>query len=120
MLEINWEMVEKIGIAGVSLCALYFCYKMVLLFIQQWKISTEAINRNTEGFQKLTEVFEMQARKEREFQRETLAVIYEHRELSRQTNDIVHALHRHLIGENYSTYIKGEKSNEYHTETNTY
>lgn len=110
MVEVNWEMIESVGVAGVALFALYVIYKVVLLFIHQWKTSTEAINRNTEGFTSLIEFLEEQAERERALQRETLS-------LSRETNAIVHSLHRHITGSDYLTYIKGEEKDAHYPKT---
>lgn len=73
--EIEWSALEKIGIAGVSALALWILYKLVVMFFDQWKVSTEVVNRNTESFNELTKVFEKSHQREIDFQKEVLEKI---------------------------------------------
>lgn len=94
--NMDYTIIEKIGIAGVAFVAIYFGYKMMEIFIAQWKVSTEAINRNTESFEKLTEVVDRAAKREQEFQREATELLYEIRDLTRETNYHTHKIFLHL------------------------
>lgn len=81
---------EKAGIAGVCIALMIVGYKIFQLFINQWKnstdaqnISTEAVNRNTQSFEKLSAVFEKQHERELQFQQEVRTTMHDtHRKVT--------------------------------------
>lgn len=66
---------DKVGIAGVAIAILWFGFKVFQIFVQQWKQSTDAVNRNSKSFEKLSVVFEKQSAREEKFQENVLATI---------------------------------------------
>ena len=86
----EWAILEKVGIAGVALGGFWIMYQLFILFMNQWGASTEALNRNSDGYEKLSKVFEQSHEREMEFQKEMLSV-------SQDTNDKVTEMHRELL-----------------------
>lgn len=98
-MEIDWgNVIEKGGIAGVSIAILYFGYQFFKLFISQWKNSTDSLNKNTAAFTKLSTVFEKQAARDEVFQREITTLLKEGIATSEDTNKKVTELHVKVIG----------------------
>ena len=95
--ELDWAILqnlEKIGIAGVAVFAIYIGYLAFKLVLDQWKQSTEAVNKNTEAFTKLSEVFERQAEREVDFQKEVLSMLKDGQATIKDTNQKVTEIHR--------------------------
>lgn len=69
MVEINWaQLVEAGGIGAICFAVIYFGHKIFLTFIEQWKNSTDAVNKNTEAFTGLSTVLQQSHQRELEFQ----------------------------------------------------
>lgn len=89
----DWTTMEKAGIAGVAIFALWCGLQMCKLMMNQWKSSTETVGKNTEAFIQLSNVFEKQAERELEFQRETTALLKSGIETGQDTNRKVTEIH---------------------------
>ena len=80
----------KIGELGIGVVALIVLYKVITLFVDMWSKSTDAINRNTEGFQQLSNTLARSHEREVEFQKEAIRMLKENSDLHAET-------HRNLI-----------------------
>lgn len=69
------SFLESIGGVGLAVVLAYFGYKIIMFMIEQWKSSTEALNKNSEAFNKLSVVFEKSDERQIEFQKEILIVM---------------------------------------------
>lgn len=110
----NWTALEQVGIAGVALGAIYFGYKIVSLFIEQWRVSTEAINRNTESFEKLTEIVDRASKREQDFQKEASGLLYEILDISRDTGRTTRKIYDKFLYY-FNEEDKEAKKNEQHS-----
>lgn len=99
LVQFDWSSFKEMGGLGVSAIAIYFGYRLVVLFIDQWKASTEALNRNTDSFKKLSEVFETQATLEREFQKEVLRLIHDSHDIVTDTSRKVTRMYDKIMQE---------------------
>lgn len=90
----DWAVLEKVGIAGVAVVAIWAMYKVFVVFMNQWSNSTDALNRNTEGYKSLSRVFEIAHERDLEFQKEMMS-------LSKDTNRKVEELHTELVKQKY-------------------
>lgn len=90
----DWSVLEKVGIAGVAVVAIWVMYKVFTLFMNQWGNSTDALNRNTEGYRHLARILETSHERDIEFQKELLT-------LSKDTNRKVDELHTELVKQKY-------------------
>lgn len=99
IVQVDWSSFKELGGLGVSAIAIYFGYRMVVLFIDQWRVSTEALNRNTDSFKKLSEVFETQSTLEREFQKEVLRIIHDSHEIVADTSRKVTRIYDKIVVE---------------------
>lgn len=88
---------DKIGITAVSIAIMYFGFKVFQIFTTQWKQSTEAVNRNTKSFEKLSAVFEKSNEREMEFQKNVMAMLSDGNKLIVDTHKKVGELHGSLI-----------------------
>lgn len=86
----DWAILEKVGIAGVAVAGFYVMYRVFILFMEQWSASTQALNRNSDGYEKLSKVFEQSHEREMEFQRDMMHI-------SKDTNEKVTKLHQELV-----------------------
>ena len=69
MVEINWaQLVETGGIGAICIGVLIVGYNVIRIVIEQWKNSTEAVNKNTEAFTGLSTVLQQSHQREIEFQ----------------------------------------------------
>jgi hypothetical protein len=94
-MELDWgAVIEKGGIATISVVALFIGYQVTKLFIGQWKASTDAMDRNTQGYEKLTEVFTKSAEMEEQFQKEVVGMLRQGHYIAEDTNRKVHEIHR--------------------------
>lgn len=104
MVEFDWSVVEKVGIGGLGVVALFVIFRLTLLFIQQWNESTKALNRNSDAYNKLAEIFENSSNQQKQFQKEQMEFQRQQMEfqkemllLTKDTNTKVTALHDKLI-----------------------
>jgi hypothetical protein len=97
LVQVDWSILTNIGIGGVSLAALYCIYRLATLFIDQWRLSTDALNRNTESFKQLAQVFETHATLELNFQREVLRIIRDSHDLVYDTSKKVTRLYDKML-----------------------
>jgi hypothetical protein len=88
---------EKFGIAGITIAILIVGYKLFLVFIQQWKSSTDAVNRNSKSFEKLSTVFERQAVRDEKFQERVLFELNDSSRVAIDTNKKVTELHGAVV-----------------------
>lgn len=96
-MEFDWSVIEKGGIAVISVTVIYFGYHVFRLVVEQWKNSTDAVNKNTEAFLELSKVFERSHEREVEFQKEALEILRESHKLNRDTNIKVREIHDKII-----------------------
>lgn len=89
-MQFDWSILKEVGLGGVALALIFFGYKVIMFLLEQWRASTEALNRNTDGYTKLSEVFEKSHEREMEFQEKML-------ELTKDTNKKVSELHSQVI-----------------------
>jgi hypothetical protein len=93
----DWKIItETVSIGGLSVVAIYLIFKMVVLFMEQWQNSTEAVNKNTGAFTQLSEVLERSNQREMEFQERALAVLQANNELAKDTNEKVSDIQRKI------------------------
>lgn len=77
-MSVDWTVVlEKSGIGGALILLIYFGFQGFKLMINQWKSSTEAVNKNTKAFVQLSHVFEKSSQREIEFQKEIMKLLNE-------------------------------------------
>jgi hypothetical protein len=88
---------EKVGIAGLAIVTLWVFFKIFQLFMGQWKQSTDAVNRNSKSFEKLSAVFEKQAEREEKFQHTVISAIAESARIATDTNAKVSEIHGNLV-----------------------
>src|SRR4051812_32459383 len=102
-LGFDLSMLEKLGITGVvalALIVVIFGIKSGLqlfqLFMEQWKNSTDAVNKNTDAFMELSNFFKRANEKEEQFQKDIMAELRDGVRVARDTNervkDIQHSL----------------------------
>lgn len=91
MVEFDWAALKDVGVGGLGMFALYLMYKSFIFFTERWKESTDAINRNTETHQNLTNVFQSFHAESQEFQKEAM-------DLLKDTNDKVKDIHKDFRG----------------------
>lgn len=89
-MNFDWTIVEKIGMGGIAFLLIFFGNKILMFLLHQWKASTDALNRNTEGYKQLSKIFEQTSEREIKFQQESLL-------LMKDTNSKVDELHRKII-----------------------
>jgi len=99
-IEVDWAKLGELGIGVVALVVFFFMFKLVM---GQWSKSTEAqltsaqaLERNTQAYEKLSAVFEKSYERELEFQREALGIMKENSVLLKDTNDRVRDVKRLL------------------------
>lgn len=96
-MEIDWgTMMEKGGIGAVAIAILWFGFQGLKLVLEQWKNSNDSLNKNTAAFTKLSNVFEKQAAREEEFQREITLLLKTGIATSEDTNKKVTEIHQKL------------------------
>lgn len=98
-INFDWAAFDKLGALGISALALFAGYRIVVMFVGQWKVSTEAINRNTDSFEKLSEVFETQSKREKEFQVEVLHMMHDSYSLVSDTSRKVTHMYHKMVAE---------------------
>jgi hypothetical protein len=96
-MPLDLSILESVGIGGVAVVALYFSFQVFRIFIAQWRSSTDSIDKNTEAFQKLSDVFEKQSQREQEFQDHALKLLNENKTTSEDTNKKVTDIHKKFI-----------------------
>lgn len=85
--EFDFSILKDIGIGGLGAFALYLFYKIFIFFIERWKESTDAINRNTDTHENLNQVFQIFYAENKQFQDKAL-------DLMNDTNKKVHGIDR--------------------------
>lgn len=70
LMNIGFDVIEKIGVGGLAVLILIVGFNMFKLFMEQWKNSTEAVNKNTAAFEELAGVFERVSERDARWQRE--------------------------------------------------
>lgn len=88
---------ELVGTGVITITVVFFGYKMVELFVAQWKASTEALNRNTASFEKLSDVFEQANKNEESFREAVMMAQKQLLEHELDTNKKVTELHKKLV-----------------------
>lgn len=68
--DFNWEAIEKAGVFGICVVLIIVGYHAFKLILNQWQNSTDAVNKNTEAFTELKNVFERSHEREQAFQEE--------------------------------------------------
>lgn len=95
----DWKIItETVSIGGLGVVAIYLIFKMVVLFMEQWHYSTDAVNKNTGAFTQLSEVLERTNQREMEFQERALEVLQANNELAKDTNRKVSDIQRRING----------------------
>lgn len=89
-LNFDWDALSKVGIGGICIVVIFVGYKIFLFFFEQWKNSTDAINKNTAAFVKLTTVFEESSERDAQWQKEISVVL-------KDTNDRVRDIQQKVI-----------------------
>lgn len=84
--EFDLSILKDVGIGGIAIFALHILYKCFLFFIEIWKESTEAINRNTETHNNLKTVFEAFHESNEEFQKNAMLIMKDTNETVKETN----------------------------------
>src|SRR5690606_20558054 len=79
------EIIEKIGLGGITLVILIGAYRIFILFLDRWQESTEALNRNSDAYQQLSQVFEESLKHEIEFREKQMSFQREMTTLTKQT-----------------------------------
>ena len=74
-MELDLSLLKDIGIGGISLYFVHVLYKCFSFFIQIWKESTDAINRNTETHNNMKAVFEVFHENNKEFQENAMVLM---------------------------------------------
>lgn len=87
MEEILFGKLAELGLGVVALVILYLIVKM---FVEMWGRSTDAINRNTNGFEQLSEVLAKSHERDIQFQKDAM-------KLMRDTHDKVDEIHVKII-----------------------
>ncbi len=90
------ENLEKIGIAGLAVSAIIVLYKVFVLFMEQWRNSTDAVNKNTSAFDALSQVFKESSERERMFQKEIMDTLRNGVDVAKDTNERVRELQRRI------------------------
>lgn len=85
---------EKGGILVVAVVSLIVFYKVFTLFMEQWKNSTDAVNKNTTAFDNLSKVFEQSSQREMLFQQEVMQKLNHGVDVAKDTNERVRELQR--------------------------
>lgn len=94
---LDWKTImETASVAGVCFAALYFGFKLIVLFFAQWKDSTEAVNKNTGAFTQLSEVLERSNQREMQFQNRAIELLEANNTLAKDTNAKVIDIHRKI------------------------
>ena len=101
VMHMDWSILEKVGIAGVALGGFWIMYKIFVLVMNQWNASTEALNRNTKGYEQLSKVFEIAHERDLEFQKEVM-------HLAKDTNRKVAELHNELVNRKNTGGVNSE------------
>ena len=97
-MEIDFSILKDIGIGGICLYFVHVLYKCFTFFIQIWKESTEAINRNTDTHNNMKEVFEVFYENNNEFQKNAMVIMKDTNELVKETHEKVDRMSRRLKG----------------------
>lgn len=97
----DWKIIQEITSGGVGIVAIFFGYKVVMVFIDLWRTSTDAINRNTESFNKLSEVVDRATARDIEFQKATMEILHDIKETSLETNRYARRMHDRLVVHDY-------------------
>lgn len=90
LVGVNPAILEKIGIAGICVLVMLFGYRMFVIFMTQWKNSTDAVNNNTTAFMELSKVFEKANEREIEWQKTAMEVM-------KDTNKKVSDIHNKVV-----------------------
>lgn len=85
ILSFNWATLDKVGTVGVCVVILIVGYKIFQVFIDQWKNSTEAVNKNTSAFTELSRVFERANEREIDWQERAMDIM---KETNKKVKDI--------------------------------
>lgn len=95
---------EKMGVVGITIGVMFFFYKVFIIFVDQWKNSnetqdrsTDALNRNTASFEKLSAVFEKQAERDIEFQQAVTQILAKNTSMLNNTHRKVSELHNTVV-----------------------
>ena len=88
-IEFDPSIFKDIGIGGLAMFALWIFYKSFIFFIERWKESTDAINRNTETHENLSEVFRIFHEEHKAFERKIIGI-------TEDTNKKVTDIHKDL------------------------
>lgn len=91
------EIIEKIGLGGITLVILIGAYQIFIMFLDRWQESTEALNRNSDAYQQLSQVFEESLKHEMEFREKQMSFQREMTTLTKQTYDKVSEIHEEVV-----------------------
>ena len=97
-MEFDFSILKDVGIGGIAIFALHILYKCFLFFIEIWKESTEAINRNTETHNNLKTVFEAFHESNEKFQKDAMVLMKDTNEIVKDTNRKVLRINKQLQG----------------------
>lgn len=89
-MELDWAILETIGLGGIAIALIYFGYKIIIFLMERWRESTEALERNTQAYTQLSQVFQQSHEREMEFQKKLIL-------LSEDTNKKVSEIHKNVI-----------------------
>jgi hypothetical protein len=91
---------ERLGAVGLAAMIVFIGYKIMQLLMDQWRASTsaqeravDALNRNTDSFEKLAAVFEKQAERDVEFQKFVTGVLNKNTSLLTSAHQKITELH---------------------------
>lgn len=97
MIEFDWGALKGVGVGGICIAIIYFGFQMFKIFIEQWKNSTDAVNKNTEAFAELSKVFERSHERELEFQDYAKEKLQASEEREKKTLKKVIEIHEHIV-----------------------
>lgn len=104
VISVDWAKISEAGIGVVAVIAIVILIAILWKgFLAVWnrsidsqEKSTDAITKNTEAFNNLSNVFEKSHEREIEFQREALELLKDNNLLAKQTHEKVTDLHEKL------------------------
>lgn len=76
----------KVGIGGICILLIIVGYKLFQLFLEQWKNSTDAVNKNTTAFMNLTTVFKESSERDERWQRQVMETLQDGVSTGQDTN----------------------------------
>jgi hypothetical protein len=97
-IDFEWfKLAKDLGGIGIAIAVIYFGYQAFRLVMTQWANSTDSLNKNTDAFNSLSDVFAKQAEREIEFQKEIMETLRKGVDTAKDTNDKVSEIHKKII-----------------------